>query len=501
MLPPRQSTLPGVFAQHAEEVERAIDDTPYGARWMDHLQEDLLPFWTTDVALDNPVGNFPTYRHNDGSAVDPRDPGEFGGFKDDPRGIVWLERDYVRMKSRQIYAYGVAYHLTGEEKYLGYAKAGADWLLENAVDADGTLFTYHHSQTGWGPERDYRTSQDFAYGLLGIAFLYYLTRSPLYAQILVRTHEEIRRRYYDSELQHFRWVLANSPEDRANQRELVAQLDQVYAYMLLAGPILPCSKVPGTQVSNPREDWTSWLKTLSRRLMQQFYSPSTGMFWGAITSWKDQELGTNHTDFGHTVKTFWLISLIGQLTDDYEMFTAAQRRAARILSWAYLEETGSWANSINRRGELEKDKVWWTYCELDQVAGALAMNDAYYARYIAQTHKYWFDYMVDRRHHEVWHSVKADTNLPDLSFPKQHAWKNAMHSFEHVLVSYLVCQQLHSKEVELCYAFEGPIPNYTELNPYFYNAKVRRVEPVDSQPNRQRVTFTDVGAGSPLAVG
>jgi hypothetical protein len=223
------------------------------------------------------------------------------------------------------------------------------------------------------------------------------------------------------------------------------------------------------------------------------------------------------------VKTFWLISLIGQLTDDYEMFTAAQRRAARILDWAYLPDTGSWARGLNKHGWLDENKEWWTYCELDQVAGALAMNDPFYARYIAQTYKYWFKHMVDHQDHEIWHWVDGKTNLPDPGFPKQHAWKNAMHSFEHVLVSYLVCQQLHRNEVPLYYAFEDKFVEQCkpdeepdqhgvkslkikekaalrEINPYFYNGKVKEEKlhkkPVKSLPNRYEVVFTDVAVGS-----
>ena len=99
----------------------------------------------------------------------------------------------------------------------------------------------------------------------------------------------------------------------------MAQLDQIYGYMLLAGPILPMPH---------RTTWLERLKMLARRIMQQFYAPSTEMFWGALTSAGVKQLGTPHTDFGHSIKTFWLISLIGELTDDYEMFTAAQHRAA-----------------------------------------------------------------------------------------------------------------------------------------------------------------------------
>jgi hypothetical protein len=43
--------------------------------------------------------------------------------------------------------------------------------------------------------------------------------------------------------------------------------------------------------------------------------------------------------------------------------------------------------------------------------------------------------------------VDGKTNLPKPSFPKQHSWKNALHSFEHALVSYMFAEQLHGRPV------------------------------------------------------
>ena len=43
-------------------------------RWLKHLKEDLIPFWTTDVALGDPVGMFPSMRCNDGGAFDAEAP-------------------------------------------------------------------------------------------------------------------------------------------------------------------------------------------------------------------------------------------------------------------------------------------------------------------------------------------------------------------------------------------------------------------------------------------
>jgi hypothetical protein len=48
----------------------SLDLLPTGKEWITHIQNDLLPFWTTPAALGNPIGNFPTFRADDGSVID-----------------------------------------------------------------------------------------------------------------------------------------------------------------------------------------------------------------------------------------------------------------------------------------------------------------------------------------------------------------------------------------------------------------------------------------------
>jgi len=52
---------------------------------------------------------------------------------------------------------------------------------------------------------------------------------------------------------------------------------------------------------------------------------------------------------------------------------------------------------------------------------------------------------VDQDHHEIWTWVNASDSQPNRNIPKQHSWKNALHSFEHALVEYVTAQQLHNK--------------------------------------------------------
>ena len=83
-------------------------DLPLAADWVQQLRRDILPFWETPAALGDPVGNFPTFRCNDGWLTDPRAPcAEFLAAPDWIRGAVG--RQYTRMISRQIYLYGVPF--------------------------------------------------------------------------------------------------------------------------------------------------------------------------------------------------------------------------------------------------------------------------------------------------------------------------------------------------------------------------------------------------------
>jgi len=48
-----------------------------------------------------------------------------------------LDRSYTRMISRQAYVLGVAFHLTGDGRYLEWSKAGVDHILDDLADGQG----------------------------------------------------------------------------------------------------------------------------------------------------------------------------------------------------------------------------------------------------------------------------------------------------------------------------------------------------------------------------
>ncbi|MCD7924359.1 MAG: hypothetical protein LUI85_06565 [Bacteroides sp.] len=93
--------------------------------WMDHLENDLMKFWGNKA---NTVGKsdfFPTFRANDGTVVSGKAadwPQEYQDalYDEETNGLVADAGiyNYIRAHSRQTFAYGIAFNMTGKVDYL-----------------------------------------------------------------------------------------------------------------------------------------------------------------------------------------------------------------------------------------------------------------------------------------------------------------------------------------------------------------------------------------------
>ncbi|MES2934555.1 MAG: AGE family epimerase/isomerase, partial [Pseudomonadota bacterium] len=236
------------------QAEAPIAALPSGSQWINHVQQDLLPFWDMPDAWGTPRGNFPTFRCNNGKRYDAKsnpclEIGAAPGWIKDG-----LQRDYVRMKARQTYAYGVAYHLTGEPKMLALARDGVNYLRSNGLDkTSGSAVTYWENGKPM-PAVLARNTQDLAYAQLGLAMYYNLTRDEAVLADILRLKNHIFENYYNADWGMLMWVKKDDGDGEAGRQELVAQLDQINAYMLLLTPILPADE---------QEKWRQDLRKLA----------------------------------------------------------------------------------------------------------------------------------------------------------------------------------------------------------------------------------------------
>jgi len=474
------SSLPAQMAA-PPPVAQVPADLPTGERWLRHFNEDLLPFWNLPDAWGSPRGDFPTFRANDGRAVDWTNPPE-----ELAAAPGWIKeqfgREYVRMKSRQTYFYGVAYHLTGDPKMLALARDGATFIRKRALDPKtGSAVSYWEKGVAQ-PEALARTTQDLAYAELGLAMYYYLTRDEAVLRDIRRLKRHIFGQYWNPEWQALRWVKKASPDGEHLRQELVAQLDQVNAYLLLLTPILP---------EADRREWTADLKRLARAMVKDYHDPDRHLFWGTIHDPAQRKLGSRHTDFGHSAKAYWMLERIGRLTGDAALVDLATSAAKSVLKQAYLPDSGTWGSRLRPDGTVDPGKEWWIYAELDQLAETLALADPAQAAPLAHTADFWFRVMVDHRGHEVWGGA-GGPDLRPWEGPKIHQWKSGYHSAEHALVGYLTAQALRGEAATLYFA---PPDATARLRPYFFEGALasRHSLPLPGFPGRRKVVAAFTG--------
>ncbi|MET0593171.1 MAG: hypothetical protein ABW133_10755, partial [Polyangiaceae bacterium] len=283
---------------------------PDGQRWLTHLSSEIMPYFTVPGALGQPIGNFPTFRCNDGTPYDAA-ANACPELRDSADWIrTEIGREYTRMKSRQTFLYGIAYHMTGDAKFFSYHQAGVKWLLEHAILDKGKAgaVTYFVGDT---PDADpkARTSQDLSYAIIGLAMNYYLTRDPAILEVVENLHKYIYDNYFDPSLGMIRWSLVDQ------EKELVSQLDQLNAYLMLLTPLLP---------GHLQKSWRHDIERTTQTMLANFYSKEHRFFWGAVTRPDQMVVGSFHTDFGHTIKAYWMTHLAGRLLGrgDWEQFGA-----------------------------------------------------------------------------------------------------------------------------------------------------------------------------------
>jgi len=457
-------------------------DLPRGERWLKHFSEDLLPFWNVPDAWGRPRGDFPTFRGNDGRAVDwgkpPAELAEAPGWIKENFG-----REFVRMKSRQTYFYGVAYHLTGDPKLLELARDGAAFIRKQALDPKtGSAVSYWEKGVA-KPEVLARTTQDLAYAQLGLAMYYYLTRDEATLRDIKKLKRHIFTQYWNPQWQALRWVRKEGPEGEHLRQELVAQLDQVNAYMLLLTPILPAAD---------RKEWAADLKRLAQAMVRDYHDAERHLFWGTLHDPAQKQLGSRHTDFGHTAKAYWMLERIGRLTKDQALVDLATTGGSAVLQQAYLPDSGTWGSRLRPDGGVGTGKEWWIYAELDQLAATLALADPSQAAPLPRTADFWFRRMVDPVNHEVWGGTGGAPDFEPWQGPKVHQWKSGYHSAEHALVGYLTAQALHGESATLYFA---PSNATALLRPYFFEGTIatRRSQSLPGFPGRRKVQVAFTG--------
>ncbi len=408
-----------------------------GDTWMSHLVEDILPFWTTEVALGTPQGNFPTHRNNAGEVID--------------------EARKPRMIARQTYLYSVAYMMTGENQYLQYAKDGVDWIIENAVDnVNGGWYADLDGQGNGLGEGD-KTTQDFSYNLLGLASYFFITRDAAVEQILLENRDFLFDTFWDADREVIIDGLDHAMENEIDQQdgglELVAMLDQINAFMMLTQPVL-------SDEAN-RSQWLDDMELLADSMVREFWGEQNGIFWGQAGNIGNYL--TRHVDFGHTLKSYWMLLQLDKRLPNHPYFDLVHEGLYKWLNLAYDENLGAWYQVMGSENDAWGTASWWVYAEADQLAATVNLLGYSYSDTLETRSTFWRENFVD----EEFGGILSGPGMGD----KANQWNSGFHSAEHALVMYLLGKNLEQQPSQLYFAVSADSVDNFIAKPYIFDGE------------------------------
>lgn len=484
-MPNGASRAGGPAPTQAGATAPAVPDVPDvlgGEQWLKHHGEDLMPYWDMPGALGEPVGNFPTWRGLNGEPL-----------TSDPlqtrRGLVAL--------ARGVYGYSVAFHLTGEARYLTYAKAGIDWINTHARDRVHGGWFGQLEQTG--APVDLQARKDvFDLASLGLAFGMYVnvTRDPAVEADLLAVRDLLFERYYDP---------ATGRIKDAMFHDFSAEVDtgdnggDITNYLVPGSALL----LPNADLlTDParRAQFRDDLRNVTEQLIARHRGTGADSWWFWGRTGRIGRFNSPQTDFGHSIKSHELILNANTMFPDrpWSDITAGLET---LLPRAWDASARRW--NQQRLGPvgagIERDSEWWIHNEADQTLAALNLGNGFaHQDWLAGSAQGWLDVFVDRTRpaRETFLRPARDPAVEVLR--KTGFGKNLYHVSEHALIMFLHGRALEGLPARLHYAFPAGTALTAEAEPYWFDAAgERRVvgAEVAALPGHRlvEVDFTGIG--------
>ena len=465
-----------------------VPDVLRGDTWLRHHRDDLMPYWDMPEALGEPVGNFPSFRGRNGELLP----------ETTNRGLATL--------ARQVYGYSLAFMLTGEQRYLTYARAGLDWINTKAKDpVHGGYFGELRSDGE--PVDPLAPKEVFDLASLGLAYGMYfnVTRDPAAEADLLAVRDLIFEKYY---------VPAQNRMRDALTFDLSAEVDTGRN-----GGDITNLLVPGTTISLPnaallsdparREQFRDDLRLLTDSLIARHKNSAAAdpaerfWFWGRTLRF--DRFGAPQTDFGHNIKSYEMIFNANNLFPDRPWDGLAADRTT-LLQRAWDDPAARWNQELVdfAPGNAVPDSAWWIHDEADQTLAALDLAEEFaHQEQLARSAQSFLDVFVDRDPaypaRETFVRIDRTGLLTDLR--KSHFGKNMLHNHEHALIMYLHGRALEGKPAKVYYAFPEAEALTAVAKPYWFDAagESRTVAgSLDALPGHRvvEVEFTGIGAAA-----
>lgn len=384
--------------------------------WKNQALKDLISFW--EQTIDRTNGGFFT------------DTDETGKPKDS-------SNKYTRMNSRIVYGFSAAYMLSGDAKYLEFAKHGMNYLKE---------YCYDQNNGGWNTTLDEMNEPDYGdknlfdetYGSLGPVFYYIATGDKASLDLVSKTHRLMKSKAWDTEFGgYFAWV-KNDWERATSNKSFNSQIDTFTAYLLYY--------YLATKDSGLLKD----LNELADVVIKYMVDKKTGFVgenFGYDWTWLEKDLWA-----GHNLKTGWVLMRMYYLTGNTKYLDTAKKISSAQIKYTWDSVNGGWFFRFLKDDpkSIDDSKDWWTQEEGNLLMLYMRHNtgEKMYLDKFEKSAAFWDKYFIDRKYGECWQALTKE-GLPQNK-TKANLYKSAYHSMEQALFAYLYLSlYVNKSEAEL----------------------------------------------------
>lgn len=428
-----------------------------GDSWLRHHREDLMPYWDMPAALGEPMGNFPSFRGRNGELLP----------DSTNRGLSTL--------ARGVYGYSVSFLLTGQDRYLTYAKAGIDWIDLHAKDPVYGGY-YGDLDVDGNPVDRYANKDLFDLAELGLAYGMYfnVTRDPAVEDELLAVRDLIFDKYYDAAEHRMKDTLTydmSTEVDTGNNGEDITDLLVPATAVLLSNAALLSNPARRAQFKN---DLRELVQILIARHKNTVTANRNNRFWFWGRSERFLNFNALQTDFGHNLLSYAVIYNANNLFPDRPWDSLSADRD-RLLSRAWDDTAARWNQQLRSfvAGNVEPDSSWWIHDEADQLLATLDLYEGFtHTDQLARSVQTFLDVYVDHDPaypaRETFWRIERTGLETDLR--KSGIGKNMFHNFEHTLILYLHGQALEGKPATLYYALPADQALTAVAEPYWFDA-------------------------------
>ncbi len=385
---------------------------------------------------------------------------------------AWGTNKNLLTQTRNAYGFARAYMMTGNDEYREYARAGLDFMYENAWDAvNGGWYSQLDINGNIMGATNGRSAFDAHYALLGPSAAFEAFGDSTDLDMLLQGYAHLEDVYWDGREDfhgYFDWVTYNG--SNAYDKSFNATVDAITTHLM------SLYLQTGSQIYLDRMHEIA--NEIKDHLVGSMSSQAIGFVEKYDSNW-NWDNGETMTIMGHVLKSAWCLARLYQIdpTGDYDYY--AEVLAEDVLDNGYDHDFGGPYKDYNRvTGEMlmwgnpDTAKAWW---QMEQAINAGLIlyqqtGDENYLETADKTLHFFMQHFVDHTYGDVYEN-RTRYGDETWGLNKGGGGKAGYHSIETGYYTYIYASLfLHESPFSLYYWYEPqPEERVIRLTPSSYD--------------------------------